>query len=243
MSERFFFVHLQKTAGTALLRRLRHHFGEEHVYPLRSEQGTAEVVLDVDRLASRVEATGERFRVVTGHFPYAAVHRLPGRWSTFTVLRDPVERVLSFLRHQREVEPRFTTATLDEIYDHPLSTGPLVSNHMVRMLSLRRDELTDGALSPVTLDRSRLDDAMDTLTERIDVWGVQEHFEDFCADLETTFGWDLGPPLYMNRTTPEEAPSALRERVGADNALDVELYDLARRRWEAGRRGHQTSGI
>ena len=30
---RYFFVHLQKTGGTALFRRLRHHFGVEAVYP------------------------------------------------------------------------------------------------------------------------------------------------------------------------------------------------------------------
>lgn len=243
MTERFFFVHLQKTAGTALLRRLRHHFGDERVYPLRSEQGTPEVVLDVDRMAARVAAPGADFHVVTGHFPYAAVHRLPGAWRTFTVLRDPEERVLSFLRHQREVEPRFASATLDEIYDHPLSTGPLVSNHMVRMLSMHADELSAGALTPVPLDHTRLEEACETLVERIDVWGLQERFDDFCADLERTFGWDLGPPLFMNRTKPEDAAPALRARVRADNALDVELYEFARSHWEASGRGHQTSGI
>ena len=39
-AERFLFVHMQKTAGTALLRRLRHHFDPDEVYPTRDEQGT-----------------------------------------------------------------------------------------------------------------------------------------------------------------------------------------------------------
>ena len=40
---RYFFVHLQKTAGTALFRRLRHAVGTDAVYPLPAEQGTPEV--------------------------------------------------------------------------------------------------------------------------------------------------------------------------------------------------------
>ena len=43
------------------------------------------------------------------------------------MLRDPVERTLSFLRHQREVDPRFAGATLDEIYADPVTTSGLVT--------------------------------------------------------------------------------------------------------------------
>lgn len=226
------FVHLQKTGGTALLRRLRHHFGPDHVYPLPEEQGTAEVVLDVDRMQQRVTELGGRIRVVTGHFPLAAAEVLPGPWEAFTVLRDPVERTLSFLRHQREVEPRFAGATLDAIYADPVSTTGLVTNHMVKMLSLTVEEMTSGALSPVVVDPERLDRAQRQLAERIAVMGLQRRFDTFCADLEARFGWDLGPPVFMNRTTPAPAHLALRERIAVDNAADVELYRFAEQLWE-----------
>lgn len=228
---RWFFVHLQKTAGTALFRRLRHAFGVDAVYPLPDEQGSPVTALSVERLQERLAETGGQFRVVTGHFPLCTVDLLPGAWETFTVLRDPVERVLSFLRHQRQVEPRFAGHELEAIYDDPISTGPLVRDHMVRMLSLRAEEMTDDALTPIALDETRLAAALRALDERIDVWGVQEDFEGLCAELERRFGWDLGPPVFMNRTPPAPASEALRRRIAADNALDVELYRqaLARR--------------
>lgn len=224
---RWFFVHLQKTAGTALFRRLRHGLGTEAVYPLPEEQGTPATVLSVERLQDRLGETGEQFRVVTGHFPLATVDRLGGTWETFTILRDPIERVLSFVRHQREVEPRFRGWSLEAIYDDPISRGPLVRDHMVRMLSLRDEEMTDGALTPVDLDPGRLDAAVDALEHRIDVWGVQERFEELCDRLQARFGWDLGPPVFMNRTTPVPASDALRDRIEQDNVLDVELYRRA----------------
>jgi hypothetical protein len=229
---RYFFVHLQKTAGTALFRRLRHHFGIEAVYPRPDEQGTPATVLDVDLLRRRLGEEGDAIRCVTGHFPLATVDLLGGEWSTFTVLRDPVERVLSFLRHQREVDPRFADATLEEVYEAPVTQGGLVHDHMVKMLSLTAEEMTAGALTPVVVDEARVERAVANLEGRVDVVGLQERFEVFCSDLESAFGWDLGEPLFMNRTQPAEASDRLRARIATDNAHDLRLYALARARWE-----------
>jgi hypothetical protein len=63
--------------------------------------------------------------------------------------------------------------------------------------------------------------------ERIDVWGVQESFEDLCDELARRFGWNLGAPRYANRTTPLAVTDDFRERIARDNALDVELYRYA----------------
>lgn len=227
MLRRYFFVHLQKTAGTALFQRLRHHFGTDAVYPQPHHQGTPEAVLDVDLLAERL-ARQDEIQVVTGHFPLCTVDRLPGTFVTFTVLRDPVERALSFLRHQHEEEPRFRGAALEEIYEDELCRDGLVRNHMVRMLSLSSDEMTDGALTPITVDDARLAAARDALEHRVDVVGVQERFDDFCEELELRFGWDLGPPRFANRTAPMDADDALRARIAADNEYDIRLYAFAR---------------
>lgn len=228
-SPRYLFVHLQKTGGTALLRRLRHHFGPERVYPTPSEQGTPEVALGTERMVERVSADAD-IEVVTGHFPLCVADLLP-RPVTFTLLRDPVERTLSFLRHQREVEPRFARASLEEIYRDPVSSAPLVTNHMVKMLSMTLEEMAEGALTPLVVGDTHLDRARRNLTERIDVMGLQEHFDVFCTDLETTFGWDLGPPGFMNRTSPVPASQELRERIRADNGADIALHRSAAELW------------
>jgi hypothetical protein len=63
--------------------------------------------------------------------------------------------------------------------------------------------------------------------ERIDVLGLQNDFEGFCATLEARFGWPLGVPFYANRTAPVDVSDAFRARIAADNAMDVELYEYA----------------
>jgi hypothetical protein len=224
---RYFFVHLQKTGGTALLQRLRLHFGVDAVYPTPSIQGIPATSLDVRLLADRFARDREQIRMVTGHFPLCAAEVLGVPFTTFTLLREPVERTLSLLRHRREVEPGHEGLSLEELYRQPV-VQRLAHNHMVKLLSLTVDEVDDGALSEVPMDEDRLERAIANLAERVDLFGVQERFDEFCAALEARYGFDLGAPRFANRSTPAPASQALREEIASDNQLDVRLYEWAR---------------
>jgi hypothetical protein len=228
-----FFVHLQKTGGIALFRRMRDSLGRDAVYPMPEYQGRKDTSVDVDLLLARLAERGDEVQVVTGHFPLCVTELLDRPCRTFTVLREPAERTLSFLRHQRVLEPRFEHADLDAIYDVEEVREGLVRNHMTRMLSLTTAEMTEGALTRVAFDSGRLELAQQNLAERIDVMGIQAEFDAFCDLVAATFGWDLGPSQFANRTPPAEAPPGLRERILEDNRLDVELYEFAVRLWEA----------
>lgn len=228
---RYFFVHLQKTAGTAVFRRLRNHFGVDAVYPMPQYQGSPETSLGVDHLLARFAVHRDEIRVITGHFPLCVTDLLDAPFSTFTLLREPVERALSFLRHQRQEEPRFAGSSLEQIYADPVCRDGLVRDHMVRMLSLTTDEMTDGALSQVVVDEARLERAKENLADRIDVMGLQEQFEPFCDALAARFGWDLGQPQFANRTQPAEVGDGLRQRIAQDSEMDTELYRFAVDLW------------
>jgi hypothetical protein len=228
---RFFFVHLQKTAGTTLFRRLKQQFGADAVYPTPRYQGDVDSVIGVDLLVERFAAHRDELRVVTGHFPLCTEDLLDADLVPFTLLREPVARTLSFLRHQREVAPEFRDAPLEEIYEQPLMRDGLVRNHMVRMLSLQVEEMTDGMLTQVVVDDARVERAKAQLADRVDVFGVQEHFGAFCDLLEQRYGWTLGPMHVANRTEPVEVSDALRQRIAADNEADVALYRFAAEEW------------
>ncbi len=227
MSEppRFFFVHMQKTAGTALWRRLHREFDPTSVYPAPVDGEPPATVISVDHLLGRWKARRAEIRMVTGHFPLCTTELLGVPFTTLTVLRDPVERTLSYLRHHREMAPEHREASLEEIYADPVRFE-LLHNHMVKMLSLTTDEMTDGAMTRVEFTRARLERAEQRLRQ-VDVVGFQEDFDAFCAELTTRFGWALGDPIFMNRTAPMEVSDAFRRRIADDNADDVALYDFA----------------
>jgi hypothetical protein len=227
--QRFFFVHVQKTAGTTLLIRLFEQFRPEQVYPDDSDGDKFGIMpqMNVDNLLERWPLRRDEVRVVAGHFPLCTAELLGDPFTTFTVLREPVERTLSYLRHHRKLTPADAHLSLEEIYEDPLRFDRLVHNHMVKMFSLTTEEMTGWVMTTVDFTPAHLDRAKARLAT-VDVVGLQEEFEPFCAELEARYGWDLGPPVVANDTPHEPVSDAFRARIAADNALDVELYEFAR---------------
>jgi hypothetical protein len=228
--ERFFFVHMQKTGGISLYMRMQRQFGEEAVYPDRSDGDpvavSPQIMLPV--LLERWQERRDRIRVLTGHFPLCTMELLDADFRTFTILRDPVERTLSYLRHHRKTTPADAERPLEEIYAEPGNFKHFIQDHMVKMLSLRADELRPTAMMTVVdLDPQRLETAKGALAD-MDAFGLQEDLEEFAQRLEGLYGWELGPPVHENVTASVKVPDSFRRRIAEDNRLDMELYEHAR---------------
>ena len=229
--QRFFFCHLQKTAGTTLIRRIRSDFPPGAVYPERPEDARnpdVARVISVPRLVEEWERRGDEIRVVTGHFPLCVTEVLGAEFVTMTVLRHPLERTISYMRHHRRRTPADADLTLEEVYDDDLRFNGLIHNHMTKMLSLTPEEMEDGVLTRVEFTPERLERAKERLSG-IDVVGLQEEFDSFCAELSERFGWSLDDQLSPKQHPPEELEPAFRDRILDDNAHDLELYDFGRR--------------
>jgi hypothetical protein len=218
---RYFFVHMRKTAGSTLRRRLLNHFGEVATYPTGID-GTNPVTLyfSIDHLQERLAARGDQIRLITGHFPLRTLEKIDGQFTTLTLLREPVERMLSFLRGHRD---RYRKS-LVEIYNE--SDG-LVDNYMTKMLSWTPAEMAALLSAPVEPNLDHLERAKAALAG-VDAVGLQERFEDFCDELVARFGWDLGEPVVLNVSPPWQVPESLRARIAERNALDNELYEFAK---------------
>lgn len=239
---RFFFAHVQKTAGTSFIYRVRRQFTSAQMYPDDSDIAAVEgrdgqpppfprlaPSLLVSHLVERYRLRRHEIRFVSGHFPLRTVELLGDEFVTLTLLRDPVERTLSFLRHGRQKTPSDQDHSLEEMYDHPLRFEGMIHNNMVKMFSLSPEEMRagHGLMTPVhSFTYERLEEAKRRLRQ-VDVVGFSNQLEAFCDELTDRFGWQLGPPVYANRTEPDEVADSFRARIEADNALDVELYQYA----------------
>jgi hypothetical protein len=227
--KRYFFMHVPKTAGMVLYQRLIHHHGEGAVYPLPFDRGRPGAYMSVDHLRDRFRAHRQQIRVVAGHLPLCVDEVLGIPFTTFTVLRDPVERTLSLLRQHREQDARFREASLDDVYSDPVILHGLVHNFMVKVLSMDRTEAERGVMAMVPYDEDRLERAKQNLEHRVELFGLQERLDDFCGQLASRFGWDLdGLARFTNRTRPSDASDDLRERIARDSAFDVQLFRFAR---------------
>jgi hypothetical protein len=90
------FLHIPKTAGTSFLTILGNVFGESRVRRLR---GAGEMVqAQIDRV---VAEEIQDFDCLAGHFPIHQFSKYLDLFRPFTILRDPVERVMSLFRFFR----------------------------------------------------------------------------------------------------------------------------------------------
>jgi hypothetical protein len=236
---RFFFAHVQKAAGTSLFVQLQRHFDLEQLYPDRSDSDVGPVRnLLVSHLLERYRLRRDRIRIVTGHFPLRTTELLGDDFLTLTVVREPVERTLSYLRHHRRRTPADADRPLEDLYDDPIRFHGLIHNNMVKMFSLAPDEMLagDGLMTHVEdFTPARVERAKEGLA-RVDVLGLAAHFDEFVGELVSRFGWRLGAPEHANRTEADRVSRSFRRRIAADNAADAELFEFARELYAKRRR-------
>ena len=117
-AQRFFFIHVMKTAGWTLREHIASHFEEDEFYPCeRLETDMLKANVELEYLTGLPASRRARIRAYSGHFPFVAVELLGEEVTTITILRDPVERTLSFLRQRKVIHHPDGTVSLEEIYE------------------------------------------------------------------------------------------------------------------------------
>ena len=246
-TSRFFFIHVMKTAGTTLSRHLQQQFPPAEFYPSRgfdSESVTDyEAYVSVPRLRVLPDARRDQVRMYSGHFPYMAAALVAPDLRVITLLRDPVDRTESVLKHFKRLDDRFRASTLEEIYEHPQISRSYIRNYQTKIFSFVPADEADTVLRPLAVDAARLQLAKDNL-EQVEFIGLTEGFGELVEELRTVLGW--WPDGVDSNDRANKSPEAwsispaLRQRIADDNAHDVDFYryaqDLvARRRAARGR--------
>ena len=185
-------------------------------------------VISVDQLLSVWAERGDEIRVVTGHFPLCTTELLGGGFTTLTVLRHPLDRTVSYLRHHRRTTPEDADLTLEQIYDDGFRFNGLIQNHMTKMLSLDPGEMNDGALTRVSFHRRAPRPRQGAPCRRRGSRyprGLRVLLPRARGALRMVHGRLAG---HEPRAQGELRPG-FRDRILEENAHDVELYEFARR--------------
>ena len=220
-AERFFFVHVMKTGGTSFVFHLLRNFEPNEVYP--SEARDRRHPSDVEPYASIPDLLGlspdrvAEVRVFAGHFPYMVCDLIDADLVTMTLLREPVQRSVSVLKHFKRLFARYADLSLDEIYDDPLVFRNFVENYQTKVFALTpedhpqafvsklsyqeifarlgeprasdgRDSSSHGGADTITIDADRLARAKGNL-DAVHVVGLNDGYRDFVDELRARFGW------------------------------------------------------
>ena len=219
------FLHIPKTAGTTLHRIIDQQYRpDENHFIDRHDVGIEEFkALSVERRA--------QIRMLRGHIPFGLHLHIPVASTYFTVLREPVERIISYYYFVRRNPQHY-------LHDYALSQGMTLRRYIEARVSLATDNfqtrIVSGAWTNVgygECDEATLELAKRNLALHFAVVGLAERFDQTLLLLTRKFGWQNvfytrqnvteGRPL--KEWLPEETLAVVRQH----NRLDLELYRYA----------------
>ena len=221
------FLHIPKTAGTTLVRILHRQYGRTGYVSIKAGTSFENAKLQI----VREEIDG--FRLVYGHVPFGIHDALTRPVRYFTLVRDPVDRVVShyyFARsHPAHRLYREITEKRMTLRDYVASgiTGEL-ANGQTALLAGQKQDAPSG-------DLSLLERAQANIMRHFAAVGVTEDFDRTIVLFKLALGWRM-PLVYESVNVTAGRPDAnaideeTLEAIRSQNRLDELLYRFIRDR-------------
>ena len=218
-AEAIIFLHVPKTAGTTLNRLIEWEYDLFEMYsvdPVFFKWSAAHLrKLSKERL--------RRIRVFKGHMLFGLHEAIPQPATYITVLRDPIERVLSAFYFMRSYKL------------HPLYWKFKRENWTLEDF-VRRSPRTNvqckiiaGAVYEDPCTPEIFEQAKHNLRQHFSVVGLSERFEESLALMKLRFGWKLRSYTNFNVTRPRpkkrDLAQSTLELITEKNSFDITLYD------------------
>jgi hypothetical protein len=225
------FVHIPATAGTTLDYIIKQNLPRGSVYTI-SEDGTFDDFKNLDH------SRKSQIRLLHGHVGYGVHKYLPEPCAYITLLRDPIDRVISYYYFVRRTPEHYlydqgyakNMSLLDFVN---LESDVLVDNCQTRLLSGLETgwEVGFGQCTGEILETAKRN-----LREHVAVVGLTEEFDTTLVLLKRAFGWRrlayFGHNISTDRPARGEIPQVALDAIARVNSLDVELYEYARALFE-----------
>lgn len=228
MKETVIFIHIPRTAGTTLHNILNRNYSadENFSFDHAAQDSIAE-------LLSKDTATLSKLKMIRGHMGYGLGEHLPCPSEYFTVLREPVDRAVSFFYYVRNNELHYLNTVINEEY----KTLPEFFRHgkpnMLKMFDNAQTRLMSGEwLKPEygACTQSMLDQAKENLV-KCSAIGLTERFDESLLLFKHAFGWQHLQYEKANAAPGRPAIDKLDaeeyQAASACNQLDIELYAFA----------------
>jgi hypothetical protein len=234
------FLHVPKTAGSTLKNCIYHHYAvpgygadwfHDGIYyfpygfhKARRPDFTPEV---------RTMFARDDLRAVTGHFWFGAHEHVPQPCFYITLLRDPVDRVVSLYHHVRKTEDEQVNEA-DEQFHERVAAGATLEEFVADLGCREADndqtrriagvEPPFGEVRDETLERAKAN-----LRDRIAFVGTVERFDESLIALKRLLGWErvFYVPALVNAERPPQSalPPETVALIAERNRYDVALYE------------------
>jgi len=234
-SETVIFIHIPKAAGTTFYQVLNHQYKAQHIQYIKEGMSKQR---SIDAFRKLPEEKKTRLRCIRGHMPFGLHQWLPKPATYITILRNPVNRVLSQYYYIRRTPV------------HPLHSELIEKNvsleAYVRMMSdinttnLQTRWLAgyvdfDSVMPPYEdLPADALDLAKENIENFFSVCGLTERFDESLLLMRRIHGWKNVYYIRRNvgkrRSSKEQPSTATLRLIEKHEEKDLELCEYASKR-------------
>lgn len=217
------FLHILKASGSTLKFLLNRCYPEENSYTIYPHTGgSAEELAAMDQT---------RLQMVSGHFGFGIHEHIHRPTAYITVLRDPVERVLSNYYHEKRASISHLYEALQDGMDIPAYIKFYVEeleadNVQTRMIAGNWYRRGHGPCTDEMLATAKAN-----LRDHFAVTGITERFDESFLLMKRQFGWRyaFSPRFNVTKNRPQRAavPAETIALIEKHNQYDRALYEYA----------------
>lgn len=223
------FLHIPKTAGTSLQALIRQQFRPGLVF----ETDPSDPRKTMREFPGLPESDREKYRVILGHL-WFGLHRAIPRPSTYiTVLRHPVERIISHYYYVKRTPGHYLYR---EVTEKNLGLEAYVAGGLSTELNNGQTRLLSGEYDDERFPFGCCPDEMaqkarQHLAEHFSVVGIKERFSETLQLIGRVFNWkiaDIHKNVTENRPGLGDISPGVIDTIIAYNRQDMEIYDYGR---------------
>jgi hypothetical protein len=219
------FVHIPKTGGMTFYSMIREIYKPSELHKINPAQES------IEKYKSLPQARKDRLKAIYGHMDYGLRDLLPPDSSFITLMRHPVERVISHYHYVRRTEndPLRELALRSSLHDWVAHCNlEEMDNGQTRRLSGMSQGVGFGECSTEMLIQAR-----SNIARNFALTGITGRYDETYLLMSKMFGWPIKnyPSINVARRKPEKSdvPAETLRMIEKFNALDMELYDYALR--------------
>ena len=220
------FLHIPKTAGSTLRSVINRQYPHDRI-----------VYLYRPRLEETVQAceqippeTWRNARFVLGHIGFSVHRYLPGPCTYVTMLREPIERIVSYYYYILRQPEHFLYEPVRRMTLKEFAASD-VSHKIADGQTKYLCDLDAKEATPQSLEMAK-----DHLAKHFAVVGITERFDEGLILLKRSIGWRM--PFYdkenvtRKRVAVRDVADDVVEVIRQRNPLDLELYAWVRERYQ-----------
>lgn len=219
-----FFLHLPKTGGTTLNSIIKRQYLSHQILSIDQQFNTT---IQAPQM-SKSELS--KLKIVKGHFSFGYHQFFSRPFTYFTMLRNPVDRVISDYYHIIRVPQH---KLHNQIISQNMSLKDYVCSGISRMSENGQTKFLSGQHTEIGFNQCSseiLELAKNNLKEHFIVVGITEKFNESLILLKRAFKWDFKKCLYIkqrvgnNRISKNDIPIKSLKLIQKYNQFDLELY-------------------